>query len=85
MEPQLFQLIQWLARSPDLNTVEQFWVLLKQRLSEFTASPRGFKELWEWVCSMYPNFSEHDCMALYEGMPRRIDTMLKSRGYWTNY
>ena len=37
------------------------------------------------VCLVYPNFNEQDCMVLYESMPRRIDIVLKSKGYWTNY
>ena len=34
---------------------------------------------------MYPNFGEHECMAFYESMPRKIDVVLKSRDYLTNY
>ena len=82
---QPFQLLQWQAQFPDLNPIEHFWELLKQRLDEFMASPRGIQKLWELVCLVYPNSSEQDCMTLYESMPQRIDVALKSRGYWTNY
>ena len=47
--------------------------------------PRGIQESWERVCSVYPNFNEHDYMMLYESMPQMIDDVMKSRGYWTNY
>ena len=43
------------------------------------------KNLWERVCSVYPNFNEHDCMTSYESMPQRIDVVLKSMGCRTNY
>ena len=82
---QPFQLLQWHAQSLDLNPIEHFRALLKQRLNEFTTPPRGIQEFWECVCSIYPNCSEHDCMALYESMPQKIDIMLKSKGYWSNY
>jgi hypothetical protein len=62
-----------------------FSALLKQRLNEFTTPPRGIQQLWERICSVYPNFNEHDCMVFYESMPQRIDVVLKSSRNWTNY
>ena len=76
---QPLQLLQWHAQPPDLNPIEHLWAVLKQCLIEFTTPPRGIQELWERVCSMYPNFGEQDCMALYESMPRKIYVVLKSR------
>ena len=82
---QSFQLLQWLAQFPNMNPIEHLRALLKQRLNELETPPRGIQELWERVCTVYPNSSEHDCMAFYESMPQRIDVVLKSRGYRTNY
>ena len=82
---QPFQLLQWSKQSPYLNPIEHLWTLLKQRLNKCTIPPRGIQGSWKCVCSMYPNLSEHGCMALYESMSRRIDIVLKSRGYWTDY
>ena len=65
---QLFQLLQWPAQSLDLKLMEHFWALLKRRLNEYSIPPRGTKELWERVCIVSSNFSEEDCMALYESM-----------------
>ena len=50
-------------------------------LNKFTTTPRGIQELWERVCLVYLNFNEHECTMLYESMPRRIDIVLKSKGY----
>ena len=63
---QPFQLLQWSAQSLDLNPVEHFWALHKWRLNKFTTPPRGIQEVWEHVCSVYPDFIEQDCMILYE-------------------
>ena len=41
---QPYQLLQWLAQSPDLNPIEYFWALLKQRLNKFTTPPGGIQE-----------------------------------------
>ena len=65
---QPFQLLQWHAQSLDLNPMEHFWALLKQRLNEFFTPPRGIEEVWERVCIVSSHFSEENCMALYESM-----------------
>ena len=78
---QPFQLLLWLAQFSDLNPIEQLWAFLKQCLNEFTTPPKDIQELWEYVCSVYPNFNKHDCMAFNKRMPRRIDVVLKSRDY----
>ena len=75
---QPFQLIQWHAQFIDLNPMEHLWALLKWRLNGFVIPPRSIQELWERVCSMCPNFNEHDCMALYESMLWWIDIVLKN-------
>jgi hypothetical protein len=42
---------------------------------------KRYPRMWERVCSVYPNFNEQDCMALYESMPQRINVVLKNRGH----
>ena len=46
---------------------------------------RGIEELWERVCIVSSNFSEEDCMSLYESMPQMIADVLAAKGYWINY
>lgn len=82
---QEFQLLQWPAQSPDLNPMEHFWGVLKQRLNQFSTPPQGIEELWERVSSVCSNFSVEDCMTLYNSMPRRIAAVLAAKGYWTKY
>ena len=57
----------------NLNPIEHFWALMKERLNKFMTPSKGIQELWERVCSIYPSFIEHDYMALYESMSRRIE------------
>lgn len=85
LSSQPFKLLQWPAQSPDLNPMEHYWALLKQRLNQITQRPRGVQELWENVCSIYPSFTAEDCEKLYNSMPRRISAVLEAKGYWTKY
>jgi hypothetical protein len=66
-----------------LNPIEYFLAIIKQRLRQVTTRPRGFQELWENVCSIYPSFDAEDCEKLYKSMPRRISLVLEAKGYWT--
>ena len=61
------------------ESMEHFWALFKRRFNEISTPPQGIKELWERVCIVSSNFSEEDCMALYESMPWRIVVVLVAR------
>jgi hypothetical protein len=41
---QPFQLLQWLAQSPNLNPIGHLWALLEWRLNKFTTRTRGIQE-----------------------------------------
>jgi len=86
LSSKLFQLLQWLAHSPNLNPMEQFWALRKQHPKQITPRPRGVQELWENVCSAYSCFDAKDCAKkLYKNKSRRIFVVLKAKEYWTKY
>ena len=79
------QPIQW----PTISGFESHWTLLgtsQMTLEQiYDTSKRYPRIVGVCVCLAYPYFGENDCMELYEIMPWRIDVVLKSRGYWTNY
>jgi hypothetical protein len=52
--------------------IEHFWTLLKQRSNEFMTLQEVSKNYKEHVCLVVPNFNDHDCMALYVSMLRRL-------------
>ena len=62
--------------------MEHFWGFLKRLLNKFSTPSQGIEELQECVCIVSSNFSEEDCMALYESMLRRIVVVLAAKGYW---
>ena len=85
LHQQPFDVLMWPAQSPDLNPIEHLWATLKRRLNQYDRPPKGINELWERVEAEWNKITKNDCLNLIESMPARIKSVLKVRGYWTNY
>ena len=46
---QHYEVINWPPQSPNLNSIENMWVLLKRRLNEYETAPKGILDLSERV------------------------------------
>jgi transposase len=82
---QEFNTLEWPASSPDLNPIEHLWAHLKMQLSKFDTPPKGMLELWERVEQEWDKISPDVCKNLIDSMPRRIEAVIKSKGWWTDY
>jgi len=80
-----FTLLQWPAQSSDLNPIENLWEHIKRRLGEYKTPPSGMLELWERVEAEWDKIPPEVCQNLIESMPRRIETVLKTKGGHTKY
>lgn len=83
----------WPLYSPDLNLVEPIWVHLKKlyhehypHLANDTRSSKVIKPLIEEVLihcwELIPNYLFE---ALAEAIPRRIEAVIKARGWYIKY
>ena len=45
LSEQPFEVLDWLAQFPDLNSIEHLWTLLKWRLNQYETPPSGMLEL----------------------------------------
>ena len=80
-----FNTLEWPASSPDLNPIEHLWAHLKMQLAKYDTPPKGILELWERVEQEWNKISPDVCKNLIDSMPRRIEAVIKSKGWWTDY
>ena len=74
----------WPSNSPDLNPIENFWVILKNKVSELNLT--SYKDLVDKVKSVWLQQITVDyCNGLVESMPRRTQTVLEAKGGCTKY
>ena len=78
-------LLLWPGQSPDLNPIEHLWDELERRIR---AKPNNPKNLGELEALLQQYWSEISCevyQKLVESMNRRIEAVIKARGYPTRY
>ncbi|KAG1309778.1 hypothetical protein G6F62_014754 [Rhizopus arrhizus] len=86
LEQQSYNILDWPAQSPDLNSIENMWSLLKRRLNDYETAPKGMNELYEratkvWYVLMKPE----ECQKVIETMPKPIKQCIKDKGRCTDY
>lgn len=78
------KVLSWPGNSPDMNPIENLWVKLKRIVSTF--KPSNKTELIEAIIkSWFRVISTEELSALVDSMPRRIDALLKAKGFSTKY
>jgi transposase len=86
LKNQEYQVLQWPAQSPDLNPIEHLWSKLKRELNKYEQPPNGMLELWKRIEYVWDEkITQNDCQILIESMPRRIEAVIKAKGWWTKY
>ena len=80
-----FQLLEgWPGSSPDLNPIENCWVVLKKKIAKL--NPSSYHDLVEKIkLTWATEISKDYCKTLVESMPSRIQAVLKAKGGHTKY
>ena len=69
-------------QSPDVNPIEHLWDHLEQRIRKHNiTSKESLKAILEDEWRKIPEVTKN----LVDSMPRRLDAVLKSKGYATKY
>jgi len=58
---------------------------IKKKLNGYDKLPKGMIELWKRVEETWESIGAEVYKNLIKSMPRRIDAVLKAKGYWTKY
>ena len=79
-------IMNWPARSPDLNPIEHVWYPLKRRPNAFFTRPTTKEELEQRIIvTEWYKFTEKGCLKYIDSMPARIKAIIKSKGGPTKY
>lgn len=74
----------WPGNSPDLNPIENCWMLVKKKVSEM--NPTSISSLKEAIKTVWvKEISNEYCEKLIYSMPDRIQSVLKNKGKHTKY
>lgn len=75
------KLLPWPAQSPDLNPIENVWDYLGRRISKREVQPSNTEELWQSLQEEWYNIGPDFIQRLYKSMPRRLEMVIKAKGW----
>jgi hypothetical protein len=86
LKRQSYNILEWPAQSPDLNSIENIWLLSKRRLNDYETARKFMNELYERITKdWYDLMKPEKCQTVTESMTKHIKQYIKNRGHWTDY
>lgn len=80
---QSIKLLEWPPQSPDLNPIENLWGIIKRVIA--ARKPTNKDMLWKVIQEEWHKITPGQCASLVASMPKRCSTVLKQKGYPTQY
>ncbi len=77
------KMMDWPSMSPDLNSIEHLWGILKQKVEEHKVS--NIHQLRDVVMGEWKRTPVATCEALVNSMPKRVKAVLENNGGHTKY
>jgi transposase len=77
--------MEWPARSPDLNPIEHVWDTLQQRVLERRMVFRTLQQLEVVLVKEWHNIPQEYIVNLYESMLHRMEAVIQARGGSTRF
>jgi transposase len=77
--------LEWPPNSPDMNPIENIWLIMEQKLQSYDRMATGELDLWERAEEQWESITKEECLNLIESMPRRIEAVIKAKGGLTKY
>ena len=77
--------LDWPAKSPDLNPIEHLWDELDRRIRSRPVQPNNERELWNALVYEWNNIPRVAIRTLIDSMRRRCNAVITARGGHTKY
>lgn len=77
--------MQWPARSPDLNPIEHLWDHLKRKVRSRDPAPTTLQELEEAVIEEWASIPQEELIKLVRSMRERMEAVIRARGGNTRF
>ncbi|CDF36022.1 unnamed protein product [Chondrus crispus] len=78
-------LLDWPAKSPDLNIIENVWGLLARRVYAHGRQFDNLEDLADCIIDCWCSITEQYLGKLYDSLPRRLVEVLEKKGGPTSY
>ncbi|CAH2233909.1 jg14667 [Pararge aegeria aegeria] len=72
--------MEWPARSPDMNPIEHVWDLLKRKVKSSIPATANVGELRIALVEEWRRLSQETIDNIILSMPRRVETLIRARG-----
>jgi len=91
-EDQGVPLLNWAPYSPDMNPIEHVWAKMKEwickshpELIKIGKSQHAYDQLAQAIVEAWDALDQEYIDELIRGMPRRVETLRKAKGWHTKY
>lgn len=85
LEQEGIEVMEWPARSPDLNPIEHVWDILYRRVTRMANPPQTIQELENALVQEWNAIPQGTIRRLIRSMPRRCRECVTARGGSTHY
>ena len=73
----------WPAKSPDLNPIENVWKVIGERASK--KNPKNQEELWKCLREEWHQIGAEFCKKLIFSCNKRCNEVIENKGLFTKY
>ena len=77
--------LSWPSQSPDINIIENLWLVLKTRLQRVSHRIQNKEDLFRHILEIWQSIPLHHIQNLYGSLPRRLRAVLVNKGHITKY